>query len=427
MEQVEDHKIDSQDGSALKNAERAGKLLSEQASAAGTVGADTYAGRTSDPLKTYSTVDAVLADEKSRLDGNQDHITAFALPAADRETQDKQIKDTIDGLEDQLGHKLNYLWFDDDSGKAQVFLLGARQKPSDAPAPAAAACVPFDSLVDNSANLQMNLPRGTTNGEAGKVIQDRQHRAQLALEGIPTNATEAEVKAIQADRDSQIKALEDRLPAPGDLTREQSDSLSQSVDAIKLGLSPDSSAADIGEARGKYKLQSDAIHLGLDQNSSADDVKAVEARINATPDSDLNLSLGLPIYTTRADALDQSMQWIKDSERVSKGLDPNASSVEIQRVNSERAAARAPYADVFSSSDSTPDQKAAAELAMYAIDIGLPPDSTKQQVMETTALYARQSSAVILGLPRDASDQAIKEAQERDENNVPNNLCEVKQ
>ena len=192
-------------------------------------------------------------------------------------------------------------------------------------------------------------------------------------------------------------------------------------------MSPDSSAADIGEARGKYKLQSDAIHLGLDQNSSADDVKAVEARINATPDSDLNLSLGLPIYTTRADALDQSMQWIKDSERVSKGLDPNASSVEIQRVNSERAAARAPYADVFSSSDSTPDQKAAAELAMYAIDIGLPPDSTKQQVMETTALYARQSSAVILGLPRDASDQAIKEAQERDENNVPNNLCEVKQ
>ena len=134
-------------------------MLSKLNGSKGAVGAETYANRTCLAPPSFASVDEVLAADKSLLDANKAPLQTFSLPAQnDHTVQDRQIRDSISGLEDQLGYKLNYCWFDDDSGKAQVFLLGKAEKETEAPAPPVASCVPFENLVDDSANLQLNIP-----------------------------------------------------------------------------------------------------------------------------------------------------------------------------------------------------------------------------------------------------------------------------
>jgi len=172
-----------------------------------------------------------------------------------------------------------------------------------------------------------------------------------------------------------------------------------------------------------YALQSRALMLGMDQHSPIDAVKAVEQRIESTPDVDLNSRLGLPLSTSRSDALSQSMKWLKDAELVLQGLSPDMDPKEISRIRKERSDLAREYESGLISSNLAPEQR---KLAVSAIEIGLRPDSSAQEVEALQAKYHQQFLAVAAGLPRDASPSAIEDAQKRSDD-VPANMCEVKQ
>ncbi len=428
-EQTESHKIAAPEHETCEGALGAGIWLSKQSSSKGTVGADTYAGASCVPPETYNSVDAVVAAERSRIDSNKPPLNAFALPAqADPKVLEHQVRDSISGLENELGYgsgDLNYVWFNDDSGRAQVFLLGKAEKKSEV-APQKAACVPFESLIDNSLNLQMDLPRGTTEGDAIKVLNERKHQASLAKECIPINASDVDVNAIHADRASQIKALEDRLPSSENRSDEEKAKFSLDSLAIGIGLPAGTSESELQQASDENTLQARALMLGMDQHASINEVKAVEQRLESTPDQDLNSRLGLPINTSRTDALSQSMKWLKDAELVQQGLSPDMDPKDISRIRKGRYDQAHEYESALLSGDLTLEQRKTAELAVSAINIGLPPNSSAQEVEALQAKYAQQFLAVSAGLSRDATPAAIEDAQRRSDD-VPTNLCEAKQ
>lgn len=400
--------------------------MSQEASSRGKLGAETYADRTSTPPTVYGSASDVVAAESNLLDAQKEPLKAFALPAnADPLAQERQVQDSISGLEDKLGYKLNYLWFNDDSGKAEVFLLGKAASPGDASkAQAPAPCTPFDKLVDTSLNLQSNLPLDTTQGDAAKIINERNREAALVKQGIPADASQAEVKEIQADRAAQLKDLEDRQ-LPEDQRSEQ-DFNSYNLDrrAIADGLRAGSSEDQVKQAETANSLAASAIKLGLDPGSTADQVADVQKRIESTPDEALNNELNLPLYTSRSDALNQSMQWIKDGELLAKGYSLDMTPEQRRQESENRYNAEQPYQDALNSGNLSQEERDKDTLAISALEIGLPADSTKQTVDETSALYFHQSQAVSLGLSKDASDQAIKDAQDRSEGDLPNQMCQ---
>jgi hypothetical protein len=425
MENVESHKVTAPaETQACEGAVGAGILLSKEASSRGTLGAETYADRTCTPPTVYSSADEVVAAEKDLLAGGKEPIKAFALPAADRKDQDRQVQDSISGLEEQLGYKLNYLWFNDANGKAEVFLLGKADKLGDATkAQAPAACVPFDQLIDTSLNLQSNLPMDTTQGDAAKIINERGREAALVKVGIPANASEAEVKAVEADRAVQLKDLEDRQLPEDQRTMEDVNAYNLGRRAIASGLRPDSTEDEVKQTEAADKLAASAVTLGLNPSASADQIADLQKRIDATPDVALDKELGLPLYTTRGDALDQSMNWTKDAELIAKGYSPDMTADQRRQESQDRHQAELPYLEILNGSNLSADESASAHLAISAIEIGLPADSSSQKVEDTTALYSHQSLAVMLGLSKDASEQAIKDAQELSDGDLAKTVC----
>jgi hypothetical protein len=396
-----------------------------------TAGTDFYAHASCKVPDTYSSIDELLAAEKSAQATGKPLIEAFALPAQTNSTKmDNQVRDAIGGLEEQLGYhsgELNYLWFNDDSGKAEVFLLGRAEKKSEPASPKAAeACVNFDSLVDNSSNQSFNIPRGTTEGELGNILKERRKEADLAKLGIPINSSEGDVQAIQTVRLLDIKALEDRLPAPENSTEEQVQQFGKDKSAIEIGLPAGSSEAEIKQKTESVNLQARAIMLGLNQQSTIDDVKAVEQQIASLPDTDLNERLGLPAQTTRQDAQDQSLKWLKDAQLVEIGLSPDMTPDEIKSTMKERndkinqIQSKLLYAD-----DSSPQDKIAAENAIENVKIGLPENSTMQEYTDAMTKYHLEFLAVSSGLPANATKEQIDAAEKRSDAQIPENLCDV--
>jgi hypothetical protein len=428
-DQTDSHKISPPEHQACEGALGAGIWLSKQSSSKGTVGADTYAGSSCVPPETYNSVEAVVAAERGRLDSNKPPLTAFALPAqADPKILEHQVRDSISGLENQLGYgsgELSYVWFNDDSGRAQVFLLGKAEKITES-APQAPACTPFEKLVDNSLNHQMDLPSSTTEGEAMKVLNVRKHQAALAKEGIPIDASEVDVSAIHADRAAQIKELESRLTPAENRSDEETSRFYADSRAIEIGLPAGTPESYVTQVKDDYALQSRALMLGMDQRAPIDSVKAVEQRIESTPDVELNSRLGLPLSTSRSDALSQSMKWLKDAELVLQGFSPDMDPKEISRIRKERSDLAREYQSGLISGNLTPGQRKSSELAVSAIEIGLPPNSSAQDVEALQAKYHQQFLAVASGLSRDASPSAIEDAQKRSDD-VPANMCDVKQ
>jgi hypothetical protein len=426
LDSVESHRVSAPtDVQPCEGATGAGILLSKEASSRGTVGAETYADRTCVAPSVYGSAKEVVAAESNLQASGKEPLKAFALPAnADHKEQERQVQDSISGLEDKLGYKLNYLWFNDDSGKAEVFLLGKADVPGEAtPASAPAACIPFDKLVDTSLNLQSNLPLDTNQGDAAKIINERGRQAALAKVGISPDASEAEVKAIEADRAAQLKDLADRQ-APEDQRTEQ-DFNSYNLDrrAIESGLRPGSTEDQVKQTEVANKLAASAIKLGLDPRSSADQVADVQKRIENTPDEALDRELGLPIYTTRGDALDQSMKWLKDGELLAKGYTLDMTPDQRRAESQSRYNAEQPYRDALNSDNLSQEDRDKDTLAISALEIGLPADSSAQTVQDTSALYYHQSLAVTLGLPKDASEQQIKDAQDRSDGDLPKQMC----
>ncbi len=426
MSDVESHRITAPpETQACEGAEGAGILLSKMQMSRGTVGAETYADRTCTPPQVYGSASEVLAADKALVDSGKEPLKSFSLPAGDKKAQAEEVQNALWGLEEHAGHKLNYVWFDDDSGKAQIFLLGGPGKnvENTATAAPAATCKPFDQIVDESANLQENLPPGTNQGDAAKIINERGLRAAYVKAGIAANATEDEAKAIEADRAAQIQALEDRLPSPDFITPEQKERFDLDKSAIAVGLLPGSTADQIKQTGEANNLASRALRIGLDQNATKDDIDAVYKRIESSPDQQLNRDLGLPIYTTRGEALNQSLKWINDGEIIANGYSPDMTPDQRGQVNQERYQAQLPYRAQLESGNLSPDERDRAQLAIDAIGIGLPPDSSAQTVQETKDLYAHQGMAVSLGLNRDASPQAVQDAQERSDGELAKQMC----
>ena len=423
MDQVEDHKIAAPaTAEVCSGALGAGILLSKQESSKGTLGAETYADRTCAAPQTFNSVDEVLAADKALLDSKKEPLQAFALPAqSDNKTQDQQVQDSISGLEGQLGYKLNYLWFNDDNGKAQVFLLG-QAKEADTPASQPAACVVQENIINQSLNLQENLPMGMTEIDASKIIQERKLQEGLAKEGIPVNSTPEQVKAIEEDRTARKQALDQGVRSE-DQTSEQSNFIYLQKQAIDLGISQSSSAAEIKATSDDYRMQARAIGLGLSQYSTASDINTTQKRIGAAPDMPLNQQMGLPSETSSADAAAIGMQRTRDSQLVEQGIDPSIGADQIKQIQTERRNLTKPYQDALQAGNLTAEQTEAANLAMRAIAFGLPADSTAKSVDDTMALYHQQSMAVNFGLAKDASEEAIKAADERSDSLLMTQIC----
>ena len=429
------HKIEPQEMNACTGALGAGILLAriDERKGLHTAGTDFYANANCKAPETYSSIDELLAAEKSALTSNKPPIEAFALPAqSNSKLMDNQVRDAISGLEKELGYgsnELNYVWFNDENGKAEIFLLGRAGKKSEPePRKPAETCVNFDSLINNSANQNLNVPRGTTQGELGNILKERRREADLAKLGIPINSSEVDVQAIQTDRLLQIKALEDRLPASENRTEEQIEQLSKDKSAIEVGLPPGSSESEMKQMTETVNLQARAIMLGLDQRSTISDVKAVEEHIESSPDTDLNERLGLPAQTTRHDALEQSKKWLKDAKLVEIGLSPDMTPQEITSVTKERNdKIRDLQSKMIFADDASSQDRIAAENAVENIKIGLPENSSVQEYTDTMTKYHLQFMAVSNGLDRNASKAEIDAAETRSNGQIPENLCEVKQ
>jgi hypothetical protein len=427
------HKVNPQEMTACTGALGAGIFQAQMDARKGlhTAGTDFYANANCTVPETYSSIDELLAAEKSAQANGKPLIEAFALPAQSSSTKmDNQVRDAIGGLEEQLGYRsgeLNYLWFNDDAGKAEIFLLGRAEKKSE---PAAQktpeACVNFDSLVDNSSNQSFNLPRGTTEGELGNILKERRREADLAKLGIPINSSEGDVQAIQTVRLLDIKALEDRLPAPENSTEEQIQQFAQDKSAIEIGLPAGSSEAEIKQMTASVNLQARAIMLGLPQQSTMNDINSVEQQIQSTPDTDLNERMGLPAQTTRQDAQEQSLKWLKDAQLVEIGLSPDMTPEEIKSTMKERndkiseIQSKTIFAD-----DSNPQDKIAAENAIENIKIGLPENSTVQEYTDAMTKYHLEFLAVSNGLPPNATKEQIDAAEKRSDSQIPDNMCDV--
>jgi hypothetical protein len=277
--------------------------------------------------------------------------------------------------------------------------------------------------VDTSLNLQSNLPMDTNQGDAAKIINERGREAALVKQGIPANASDTEVTAIEADRAAQLKDLQDRQPAEDQRTEQDFNSYNLDRRAIFSGMRPGSSEDEVKQTEAANTLAASAVKLGLDPLSSAEQVTDVQKRIESTPDDALNKELGLPLYTTRADALDQSMKWLNDGELLAQGYTLDMTADQRRQESQNRNSAEQPYRDALNSGNLSAVDRDKDTLIISALEIGLPADSSAQQVQETSDLYHHQSMAVSLGLSKDASDQAVKDAQERSNGELAQQMC----
>jgi hypothetical protein len=406
----------------------AAHVIALQNASKGTVAeqTDKALGRACELPKTFKTDEDMLAEQYKLIDAGGKPLDSFALKPDDPNIDlEKYVRNSVAGIEEKLGTKLNYMYLQDDSGKADVFLLGPRQTAQQGEKGALKACVAFDDTADNALNLSLRLPVGTSEAEASKVYKQRDTEAKLAERGIPVDATADEVKKIDAMRQQQIDSLR---PQPASDSSDANDAAARQLErqkqAISIGLSPDSSEDDLNKAKQEFANQATAIKLGLNQFTPAADIASIQQQMDAAPNPDMNREYNLPAGTSRSDALAITGKWLADGDLIRNGIDPSLSAEQVSNVKASRQKRESEIQDSMNATGLSADDQTRLANSLAAVKLGLPEDTAPETVSATKDAYEQQASAVSIGLPRDSSAEAIDTERNRQSDaEIPPNLC----
>ncbi len=325
-------------------------------------------------LPKYQTTEALLEDVEQRRSKGEPYARMFELTG--KGAQDQYVRNALSELEYALargsGQKLSYMWFRDDHGNAQVFLIEER-KGTDAMSmkPSAteitSGCVEFGSIPDKNLNRQERLPANTPAEEAIMIHRKREEDAKLVFQDFDPFTT-----------------------TPVDLDRQVS-----------------------------------AIKLGLNRYATDEDIKRARAEINNSIDDSYNYAENYPQGTTFSARLKLFQERRKLSDLIGENIDPTKDKEEIANIRDARSQRLSELTQLYLYVGNSAQSMLQSQ--MNAVRIGLPEDTNPFVVEETRERLSRQSLAVLRGLNKDAIQQEIDAAERKSSDyetlEIPANVC----